>query len=208
MSKLLVFTILISLMALTACKKDKNVITGTLTDMSSGEVISGAIVDLYYNEVSSGSFNPIFKHLTTTTTDASGNYRLEFESKLYVKLKITYTKENYHNRSIEFDPDGVLNSYTKNVKLPMESYLRVDIKRIYPSGHDKVVLKIDGINPDCDMCCDDDTRNYSGESVDESFICPVVGGDIIMIEVINGYSKINENIECTVGDTVLFQYFY
>ncbi|MDR2009242.1 MAG: carboxypeptidase-like regulatory domain-containing protein [Bacteroidales bacterium] len=203
----LVITIIILFIFITACKKDNNTITGNISDLTTGEAISNATVDLYFSEISSsGNYNPTFKHFGTTTTDASGNYRFEFDSKLFIELRLKFTKEGYHTTNIEFDPEGTSSfSYVKNMKLPIEAYLKVQLIKSSGNTTDNVMLRISGINPECLVCCDEEQRNYYGNKINETFICPVVGGDSLHFEVLSGSTQILKSLYCPPVDTTFFQ---
>jgi hypothetical protein len=191
-----------------SCGEKENSITGNVSNLTTGEAISDVVVEFYYSEVSSsGSYNPNFKLFGSTKTDNSGNYSFEFDNKLFVDLKLKFIKEEYHIIDMEFEPEDKNSSYTKNVKLPIESYLNVKVRKFSGSNGDNLILRILGINPECLICCDDEQRNYYGNTINESFICPVVGGDVLHFEVLCGAYQEEEDIYCTPGDTVLYEIY-
>jgi len=206
---IVIFLFFLIIFSLSCKKKSNNVISGQLTDMSSGLVVADATVNLYYNDVSSGSYNPNFKFLSSTKTDSNGNYKIEFESKMYSKLRLSCNKESYHNRNIEFFAEDIATNYTKNIKIGLESYLKVHVWSCYTEDSNaRMFLKITGINSDCDICCSSASHRYDGNNVNDLFTCAVIGGDTVTVETINGIYSESKKIACPIKDTAYFNCWY
>ena len=88
-----------------SCKKAENHIYGKITDMSTGEAVSDVTVDLYLTKISSGSFSGTFEKFATATTDAEGNYSLEFEPVAAGEFSLRLSKDGYHPNITDFMPE-------------------------------------------------------------------------------------------------------
>ena len=197
-----------------SCKdKASNNIDGTITDMSSGLPVEGVKVSLDYTEINSGTINTAFKPLMETYTDAEGKYSFQFESKSYVKLRLTYAKNEYFTTVNEFSPESLLADYLISDQVPQESYLYVRVVNVHGiNSEDVLKIRILGINPDCQNCGDSNYKTYTGVNVDTSFVYSVVGGDNITISTIathDGETQMSDvDKYCTPGDTVFYTCYY
>ena len=206
MNKIVFILILLLSFGMSCKKKPDNVISGKVIDISSSKSVTDVIVNLYYNEVSNGGYNPNFKFLQSTKTDADGNYKFEFESKMYSEFQINYNKDSYHTKNIRFYSEDISANYTKNAKMALESYLRVNLYCEPPGLNSKMRLRISGISLECDICCNGDWQTYSATNA--SFICPVIGGDTVTIQTMIGTNISNYKIYCPIKDTAFFNYSY
>ncbi len=181
--------------------------------MTTGEPIAGAKVEFEITEIVSGSFNSSFEPFLETYTDSEGNYLFEFESRNFVKMRLTYSEENYHTVSNTFDPGDVGTDYVVDEIMPKESYISVRAFNSYPyAANDVLKFRITNVNEDCNVCSHSDFRYFNGELIDTTFLCKVVGGEYVTINYItihDGVSNIVENqVWCTPGDTVPYNCYY
>jgi hypothetical protein len=213
MKKLIIILIIFSsLVFVTLCKKDENTIKGVVRDMTTNSILSNAEVKLYYSEIKSGVVNPTFKFLSSTTTDSDGNYSFNFEAKNYYKLRLVFSKNNYHSKILDFDPKSLIASYEKNVVMAKEAYLSM---RIYNQTDkaNQILININNVNKLCDFCCAGPI-SYSGYDVDVNFICPAVGGESFSVDIFekdafnNNIGHISYNCMIAVGDTMKISHIY
>jgi hypothetical protein len=202
------------LLFIASCDNEEyNVISGTLSDMTTGEPVAGAKVEFEITEIISGNYNSAFKPFKETYTNQDGTFSMEFESRNFVKLRLKFSKEGYHTVYNTFEPTNVDSDYVITDIIPKESYINVRVYNGFPNDPDDVVkIRLLNVNSDCNVCCGPDFRYYYGAYVDTSFVCKVVGGESITLNYIsihNDESNIVESqIYCTPGDTVMYNCYY
>jgi len=193
--------------------KDYNYMSGELTDMTTGEPIANAKVEFDITEILSGSFHSSFEPFLETYTDDDGKYLFEFESRNFVKIRLSFSADGYHDVTTTFDPSNVGSDYEVDEIMPKESYINVKVHNSFPNLADDVLkFRIMDINEECTVCCGSDYRYFNGKLIDTTFLCKVVGGEYVTINYISihdGISNIVENqVYCTPGDTVMYNCYY
>lgn len=199
-----------------SCKKAENHIYGKITDMSTGEAVSDVTVDLYLTKINSGSFSGTFEKYMTTTTDAEGNYSLEFEPVAAGEYSLRLSKDGYHSNITDFMPEETAAEYEKNLAIPKAGYIKFKIHNAYGAHigdeNDVARIKVDGINPLCSECCSSDYYSFEGLNVNEEFVCNIVAGDEITINrylVRNGTSEYkSRKYICEQRDTISYSWTY
>lgn len=194
-------------------KTEYNQLSGTLTDMSTGEPVANAKVEFEITEIISGSFNSAFVPFKEAFTNSEGKFLIEFESRNFVKMRLKFSKDGYHTVNNTFEPQNAESDYVINDIIPKASFINVRVYNGFPYDPDDVVkIRFLNINPECNVCCGPDFRYFYGAYVDTSFVCKVVGGDYITINYISIHqdqSKIvDSQVYCTPGDTVMYNCYY
>ena len=210
----LIFSIFI--IGTSSCKKEGNHIYGKVTDMSTGEAVGDVTVDLYLTKISSGSFSGTFEKYMSTTTDAEGNYSLEFEPVAAGEYSLRLSKDGYHSNITDFMPEETASEYEKNLAIPKAGYVKFKIHNAYGAyqgnENDVARIKVDGINPLCSECCSSDYYSFEGLNVNEEFVCNIVAGDEITINrylVRKGNSEYkSRKYTCEQGDTIKYSWNY
>jgi len=212
--KIIVFLAILFVAFLISCNDvNYNYMSGTLTDMVTGEPIANAKVEFEITEIVSGSFYSAFSPFKETYTDEQGNYLIEFESRNFVKMKMIFAKDDFHTVSTIFDPEGVGYDYVVDEIIPKESYISFKIHNSVPYSNDDVLkLRILNINEDCDVCAGSDYRYFYGDLVDTVIVCKVVGGESVTVNYISIHDDIPNIVEnqvyCTPSDTVMYNCYY
>ncbi len=213
-TKFVIATLIIGMAIMISCReKNYNTIEGSLKDAVTGEAVSNAKVEFFVTEISSGNFNSSFNKILEAYTDSEGKFNLKFESKSFVKFKITYSKDLYYSVSNIFEPKDVTYNYIINDLIPYQSFIKIRILNTYPSeANDSFSFRIEGINEVCESCFGNSKHIFAGANVDTTILCPVVGGEnvrLIYSSIHNGATNYNEEIiYCTPGDTVNFDCIY
>ncbi len=199
---------------LSSCgNEDLNYMSGELTDMSTGEPVSDAKVKFDIIEISGGNFNTSFEPFLETFTDNEGRFLFEFENRNFVKMRLSYSKDGYHEVSTIFEPENLSEEYVVNNNIPKESYISIRVFNSFPYLPDDVLkLRILNVNEECDVCCSSEYRYFNGAYVDTTFLCKVVGGDNVTINYISIHDDVSNVVEnqvyCTPSDTVVYNCFY
>ena len=203
-----------ALLSLFSCREtESNQISGVLTDMVTGEPVGDAKVEFEITEIMQGNFNSAFIPFKECYTDSEGKFLIEFESRNFVKMRLKFSKPGYHQIYNTFEPSNVDSDYVINDAIPKESYISVKVYNGYPNDPDDVVkIRLQNINPDCDVCCGSSSKYFYGAYVDSSFVCKVVGGDYITLNYISIHQEqsnvVESQVYCTPGDTVMFNCYY
>ncbi|MDD2634901.1 MAG: carboxypeptidase-like regulatory domain-containing protein [Bacteroidales bacterium] len=210
----LITIVMFALLSLFSCRENEsNQISGVVTDMSTGEPVGNAKVKFEITEIMQGSYNSAFSFFKETYTDSEGKFLIEFESRNFVKMRLEFSKDDYHSIYSTFEPEGVSSDYVVNGVIPKKSFISVKVHNAYPNNPDDVVkIRLQNINPECNVCCNSDYRFFYGAFVDTSFVCKVVGGDYITVNYISIHQEqsnvVESQVYCTPGDTVMFNCYY
>ncbi|HLP13536.1 MAG TPA: hypothetical protein VK177_16490, partial [Flavobacteriales bacterium] len=96
------------------CKKNKEKakmeINGTVKDNGTTSGLSGASVKIYYKPYQNGVYVSSYTLLTTTTTNASGNYSISVEKPNTDGLKFVVEATNYFPAEKIVNPDDITTS--------------------------------------------------------------------------------------------------
>jgi hypothetical protein len=173
-------SILILLLILASCKKDKNenmVFSGTVNmAFSSGNAPNIKVV-AYGKVYESGSFNTSLKKIKSTYTDQSGKYTLEVPNQNYVELKFETRSDSFfpHTQPVNVDllePNEV-NEINFSIKPKAE--LRITVKNAFPFNHQDFAEYTNfRTNFDC-FCCQGTPYSFTGIQVDTTFSCFLYG---------------------------------
>lgn len=177
--KLGLFSVLILLVF--GCNKGPKslVLEGVITDGSFGAPLSGATVTLYGISASTNQFSAI----GTTTTDAQGAYRFEFDRTRTEKYTIKVSKNLY------FDLENDLNNSELNLKGPTirnytttaKSWVEIRMLNHNPSMNDHLQYIRQSGKMNCQECCTNDVQHFYG-AVDTSIYCINDGNSPYRIE--------------------------
>ena len=99
---------------LVTCRKKEKptmLITGSVTDKSTGSGVAGATVTIRYKPYKDGVFTTTFTSLTSTTTDGSGNYSFDIEKPNTSDFEFSVAATSYFGALKVINPD---NLSTKN----------------------------------------------------------------------------------------------
>ncbi|HOZ30770.1 MAG TPA: hypothetical protein PLL66_07620 [Bacteroidales bacterium] len=197
-----------------SCKEDNNnSFCGTVYDMSTEDAVQGVHVYLDASKVTTTSINSAYIQIAETTTDASGKYYMECDNDSYLKFRLRFVKDGFHDYYYEFEPEDYAFDYSIDCYFARESFLDVRILNINPYAEDdEFKIKIIGIDELCTECCSGEFRYYYGAYVDTSFQCKTVGNDTVTIYTISIHddeSEVKENkVYCIPGDTVFYDCYY
>lgn len=170
--------ILTSLMLCT-CKKDdlQLLISGIVEDPNQQIAVAGAHVVLTGQVLEGGSFNNNFNQLATATTNANGQFSMEFERKTVANYRIQVEREGYLNNQIEFSGDQVRpdETYNTTVQILPEAWSKVRLSNQNPfDEEDRLAFRYVDATLAC-ACCDEQTVVLFGMNADSSWTCKYQG---------------------------------
>lgn len=217
LKQLFFISLVITAFAFSACDKPQNIITGKITDLSTGEALSDVNIDIYGTQMTSGAFSSTFDKMFSTTTNSSGEYLLEFEPTMVGEFKIIASKKGYHNNEIFFTPEETAGEYNKDLTLPKAGYIKYTIRNaygVYSGNEDDIAsVRVDGVNPLCNTCCGSDLMVFNGLDVYEEGVWNVVAGEEVTIT--QTLKRINvdpmprsRKFTCQQGDTLEYIWNY
>jgi len=167
--KFLLYTLIISTLGLSACKKGKADFTvrGTISDDTFNTSLAGANVKIYEVEAGGGSSTIVGE----TTIGSDGSYSFTFPRNMSESYLLTVRKDNYFDRDLvipfsdlSIEEDNVIN-YSSTAK----SWARLKFITTDPQAQLKYVKQQGKV--DCADCCDNG-ENYLNGIQDATIICP------------------------------------
>ena len=155
---------------LISCKKETPNFTlkGIITDICFDKGLDNAVLDLYEIEV--GSKKSTF--VSSTMTDANGNYSFNFPRNKIEKYLITIAKENYFytEHEINFSSLTTNNDNIKNYVVNAKSWVNIHFENTDNDLSKTIEFGIEEGKTDCEECCPD-TRRVLSQIIDTNIIC-------------------------------------
>jgi hypothetical protein len=168
--------ILSLLVLLASCKKssDKFSLEGNTTDASSGATLPYVTTVFEQKALVNGVFTDYFLQAASTTSDASGNYKMEWKKENLTEARLMVSRDYYYSQEIAIAPDDLRNeeNLTKNLSLWPESVVEVHLQN--NSGASLIQFNWVGTNFNCN-CCTNAVKTFNNLS-DTIFQCNVYGG--------------------------------
>ena len=153
-----------------SCKKKSAdfVIKGLASDATFSQPLSNAIVKLY--QVPAGSSDE--ELISSTTSDAQGNYSFKFPREKMEKYRLVLSKSNYFSieETIFFSELSLEKDFIKDVSTTAMSWAKLTFHNLNPADSDHLqYIKQSGKNG-CTECCPTSYQDYYG-SLDTSIYC-------------------------------------
>lgn len=185
--KYILLTFLLSILLISACKKDDQTyqITGNIKDAGFNTTLEGVTVQLLGNVVESGVYNNNYDEVGTATTDAQGNYSIEITEKLVSGYRFYIHKDNYFDIYEEVETQEVQNvdGYTKTFDIFPISIVRVEVKNTSPvDGDDLIRFRMKNIESVCRDCCNNQFIEGTGPFYAVDKECQTRGEKTIYLE--------------------------
>lgn len=200
-----------------SCKKNKDaqvVIQGTVSDKNTGNPSSGVTVKIYYQEISNSSFSTSYKLLTSTTTDASGNYTFSFSRPSATSYKFELSSDMHYGFTETKNADAISSTdpNTVNFLIESRSWFSVRIRNTSPVGAlDQIIYQNTTAN-DCSSCCSHAAFIYTGMTLDTTFVCSKIGGTnndfTWSVTKAGSTNSFNQSVYCAPFDTTFYDLNY
>lgn len=193
-----------------SCKKDelKFTIKGQISDITLSGALAEANIKLYTFPL--GSALGVFEQ--SSTSDAQGNYSIEFDRDKYEKIQIVIEKDKYFE-IIDDVPFSDLNSEEDNIfnySLEAKSWTKFIIRNQQPySEQDEFKLFKNSGKTDCADCCQNGYYFYYGDT--DTVVYCANGGDRYMsfFYWVNGTEQNgNDSVYNTPFDTTTYEFYY
>ena len=199
---------------LVACKKDENTqrFEGTVKRGNLGQSLAGAQVVAQTQEINNGIFSSDYTSIGSMTTAADGRYTIPFETATYPSLRLQFSKNGYHTRFVEVDPQFFAdqNTFTKNIFLFPKSTIQVHVSDQLPA-YSELWMRYKDIAFECN-CCADGWKYFTEPNIDTTFSCMVYGDQFVHYQyrwIGSGIDTlINDSIYCTAFETALIDLSY
>lgn len=206
-------TFIIIVILLISCRKNKEAgteISGTISNLHSGQGVSGIVVYLEAQEIQNGNFNSSWRSVDEAISNSNGSYNLYFDKKNVIEYRIRYEAPNYFGQEIFVNPDDVKvgENLVKNISIAGVSWMRVNVKNMNPvNNQDLFAYNISAGQLNCpDPCCNSDQKMFIGMNVDTSIVCLAESDHLIYLtgeSIKNGQSNpFSSNGYLPLGDTL------
>lgn len=191
--------VVLLVLVLTSCKKssDKFSLEGITTDASSGITLPYVYLVFEQKALSNGVYTDYFLQAASTSSDASGNYKMEWKRENLTEARLMVSRDYYYPQEIAIAPDDLRNevNLTRNIALWPESTVLVHL--LNSSGASLIQFNWVGTNFNCD-CCTSTVKTFNN-ILDTVFQCNVYGGK---------WLKYNCSISSTSGTSFLLDSIY
>ena len=194
------------------CNKDEEgsntVIFGKIKDARSGVVASNVSVKFLIQGIVDGVFNNNFQQVYSTTTDGSGNYRVEFEKGTPSVYRFEIEGEGYFFSQQDYNPDQFSSDSDNEFDLELDSQAWLKLRIVNEgtvSGGDQIVISLTTMNNDCQECCQDGVFEFEGAADFTSF-CQAFGNSIASVDGIitdpfGGITEYTDQVQLQAMDT-------
>jgi hypothetical protein len=160
------------------------VVSGTLSDFYSGMSIADAELQLSYTSLEGGTYSTNYKFLSETTTDANGQFRLEFDYVSAVDFRIRSIKNGYVGEEYFFDRDDWKVKEDNIAELTAFGESNLTVSLINNTSRSQYLLKLSEHSEGCTSCCSSGTYSIKN-FVDTAFTCSMYANQRVNYEIIN-----------------------
>jgi len=163
-------------LVLISCKKpaDNYSIEGKTTDAATGSALPNVSTTFEQKSLVDGVFTNYFFEVASTTSDANGNFKMEWKKENLTEARLVVSRDYYFQQEIAISPDDLRNevNITKNISLWPKSSVLVNLQN--STGNSIIKFNWVGTNFSCN-CCDNSIRTFYNIA-DTVFQCQVYGG--------------------------------
>lgn len=183
-------------------------IQGQVVRASTQSPVQGAVVQLSQQTLEGGVVSGAFNSIGEVVTGSNGTFSFTFERKNTVEFKLEVDQPDYFPRDFTINPDDFNpdNPYDLTVNLESRAWLQVSIINTAPeSSEDQISYSNLNANfPTC-ACCTNQTVTLTGQMVDTSFTCQLIGDRLIyydfQISKLSYDSSRVDSVFCAAFDT-------
>lgn len=210
---IIVFAALIIILGNSCKKENRNIFTGTISEMISGNAAENVEIIIEVNELKSAGFSTGFEEIGRVFTDDNGEFEFETGSYQAIEYRFTLVKNGYFTRSFTIEPTDLINEYHIIEEIGLESNLKICIKNASPlNENDQMKYRVKNIHNKCEVCCQTSYRYFYGTDIDTIITCPVTGLNSIQIEQVVIRDTETEHrmqaVYCEPNDTMTVNIFY
>ncbi|MEI8202931.1 MAG: carboxypeptidase-like regulatory domain-containing protein [Bacteroidota bacterium] len=221
MKKLIVLCwIPLCLLLFTTCKKDntfKVSLQGTIFDPNSNQPVSNANIVLSASMISSGTYNSNYNEVTSTSSDANGNYSISTSiTGKPVGFRIAVVKQGYFFNSVDIGPTVFDNNttYQQSFNIYPEAYLALQVKNVSPNDSTDKITYYYTTLPSlfCSQCCSDNQITGNGQYYQSASTCKTYGNQWTkIIWTVIKFGNLNYHVDsifCNSFDTAHYSINY
>lgn len=205
-------TALVTLLILSifgGCRKSGNlelIIRGSVVDYRHTAGVAGVTVRLDEQVVEGGTVSGAYNLAANTTTDANGDFELQFDRKNALNYRITLTKDGYFTKQFNVNPDQVNPGEVHEVSEDMipEATLQIRVVNTQPESDDEL-MRFRKLNAffEC-VCCNNEFYDFQGAAVDSTFSCKLYGDyNVTYTYTVNREEEVNvvDSVYCPAFHT-------
>lgn len=209
--------ILLMCIAGAGCEKKQNTISirGNVFDPMQNIAVANALVTISSSKITSGVYNSSYQDISITTTDASGNFSLDFTEEKSAGYRFYIRKEKYFDYTVDISANDITHeqTYTPNFNLYTVAYLKLEVKNTNPyDSADFISYRFTTGFLECYQCCTNTMFKGYGKTYDTIMKCKTYGNNTVSLNWIVTKNGIpinhNQNVFCTPNDTTFYQISY
>ncbi|MCF8298405.1 MAG: carboxypeptidase-like regulatory domain-containing protein [Saprospiraceae bacterium] len=191
-----------------SCKKDDNKvkIKGNVYDPQLNQAVSGAYVSISSSKITGGVYNPNYVEITSTTTDASGNYEMEITIEKVGGYKLFINKDKYFENEVLITTEAMEanDTYSGTYDIYPEAWINLHVQNV-GFYYDEIKYHFAKGALQCSQCCNSEWVTGIGYSYDETTNCRVHGNSYIEINYLtkkgNDTYNNTDSVFCKVFET-------
>ena len=158
---IIVFAALIIILGNSCKKENRNIFTGTISEMISGNAAENVEIIIEVNELKSAGFSTGFEEIGRVFTDDNGEFEFETGSYQAIEYRFTLVKNGYFTRSFTIEPTDLIDEYHITEEIGLESNLKICIKNASPlNENDQMKYRVKNIHNKCEVCCQTSYRYF------------------------------------------------
>ncbi|MFC2101273.1 carboxypeptidase-like regulatory domain-containing protein [Bacteroidota bacterium] len=214
----LLFLLFIFILIYISCNKkhdDTISIAGTVFDPKINSYVQDATVSILSSRIEDGNYNPNYQVITSTQTDAGGNFSFEFKEEKVIGYRIKISKNLYFDNTIDIQADDLSpgETYNPSYHIFPQGFIKLHVKNAIPfDNDDKIAYNFSDGYLNCMDCCGKDAINGDGMLYEKTTICKTYGNQNVTIswtvrKNANTFSN-NATIFCLAFDTVSYDINY
>ncbi|MFZ6051613.1 hypothetical protein [Halocola ammonii] len=195
-----------------SCKEQANevelTVEGQVVRASTQSPVQGATVQLSQQTLDGGVVSGAFDQIGEIVTGQNGTFSFTFQRKNTVEFLLEVDQPNYFSRDFTINPDDFNpdNPYNLTVNLDSRAWLQVSIQNTAPETFEDEISysNLNASFPTC-ACCNNQTVTLTGQTVDTSFTCQLLGDRTIyysyQISKLSYDSSRIDSVFCPAFDT-------
>lgn|GEM_PF-2007564 len=183
--KQIVFIVFL-LAVLSSCRKDESyIISGLVIDPNQVIPVADASVELWSQRIESGILMANYSLDESGITDENGRFSFTIPSRSYTALKLVFAKTGYYGWEAPVNVEKVKSGNGLDAEYQLLPKATIEFRVVNTEPFDDAdyfEFRLLNGYTSCDECCKGEKYQFTGQSINQSVTCQVVGHQDIIIQ--------------------------